>query len=166
MNKMNRFNYPLIVFLSSIWWGWTILVDIFVIPTVFRTLEGFFEAGDLGIAVFSKLNNLEVIVSSILLALLALNTLRTRRARVPLILGVLLWMMAMTYFSWLTPKIIVLTEIWKNADQMNLTGTTGIPDIQQAHQFYHNLYIKLDMLKLTLLTAFIGLTFWKQEDFK
>lgn len=166
MNKLTKMIYPLVLFLSAIWWGWTILVDLLIIPTVFRTLSDFFEAGNLGISVFSKLNNLEIVTSSFLLSLLCLHTLRSRKAIIALIISMLLWMIAMTYFAWLTPKIIEMTELWKKAEQTGATGAPGFPDIQQAHQLYHNLYIKMDMLKLALLTAFIGIAFWKQEDFK
>ena len=52
----------LILILVSIWWGWTAIIDFAVVPTVFAIVNDFFNAGELGIALFSKLNLLEVII--------------------------------------------------------------------------------------------------------
>lgn len=148
------------------WWGWTLLVDAFIIPTVFGHIDEFFIAGELGIAVFSKLNNLEVIVSSFILALIALTFFRTKKPLLLLITSLLAWAIAMFYFIYLTPKIMELTALWKKAEVTGLFGIAGVPDIQAAHQFYHNLYIKLDVIKLIILSGLLGLTVWKQEELK
>ena len=145
------------------WWGWTVLVDMFIIRTVFRTIDNFFEAGDLGIAVFSKLNNLELLVSTFLVALLAFQVSKNKKAMPYLIMSIIAWIVAMTYFSYLTPKLVELTELWKKTDHMGVAGTSNIPDIQQAHQYYHNFYIGLDAFKLILLSFMIFLGVWKQE---
>lgn len=168
MNKsfLRKLSLPLFFLLTGMWWGWTLLVDIFVVPTVFRTVDNFFQAGELGIQVFSKLNNLEVIVSSFIVAILALHSLKYKRVLSLLIVSSLLWIIAMTYFTYLTPKIIELTDLWRKTEEIGLTGVKGIPDVQQAHQFYHNLYIKIDVLKLVLLSTLLGLGFWKQEELR
>lgn len=155
--------YSLFLVLASAWWAWTFLVDIFIIPTVFRSIDNFFQAGDLGIAVFSKLNTLEVLVSSVLLGMLAWQTKKNKKTTVLLVTSVIVWAIALTYFFYLTPKLITLTDLWKQMDLMGLTSAAEIPDIQQEHQFYHNLYIRLDMLKLFLLSFLIGFGIWKQD---
>lgn len=163
---LRRLTLPLILILTSMWWGWTLLVDAFIIPTVFGYVEGFFLAGELGIAVFSKLNGLEVIVSSFLLALISLHFLRSRKPVILVIVSLLAWIIVMIYFSYLTPKIVELTKLWKQAEETGLSGIAGIPDIQQAHQFYHNLYIKLDVIKLIILSTMLGIAVWKQEELR
>jgi hypothetical protein len=80
-----------------------------------------------------------------------------------LVLSSLLWVIAMTYFTFLTPKIAELSGLWKKTDLMGITGVAGIPDIQQAHQFYHNLYIAIDSTKLLLLTTMMILGVVKEE---
>lgn len=163
---LRKITLPCFFLLTGMWWGWTLLVDIFVVPTVFRTIDNFFQAGELGIQMFSKLNNLEVIVSSFIVAILVHHSMKYKRVLNLLILSVVLWFIAMTYFTYLTPKIIGLTDLWKKTEEMGLTGVQGIPDVQQSHQFYHGLYIKLDFLKLVLLSALLGLGIWRQEDLR
>lgn len=163
---IQRFIYSKFLVLTSLWWGWTVLVDIFIIPTVFRTIDSFFQAGDLGIAVFSKLNNLEVFVGTVLVALLAYQTTKNKKALPLLIMSIITWLIAMTYFSFLTPKLIALTELWKTTDLMGMTGVAGIPDIQEAHQFYHKLYIGTDVFKLVILTAMLSYGILKEEKWR
>jgi hypothetical protein len=69
----------------------------------------------------------------------------------------------MFYFSYLTPKLVMLTELWKKTDLMGITSVSGIPDVQQEHQFYHRLYISLDTVKLILLGTMLGLGIFKAE---
>lgn len=159
----NRYLYSLFLIVVSLWWGWTVLVDIFIIPTVFKTIDQFFQAGDLGIAVFSKLNNLELVVASILVGLFSFQMTKNKKALMLLVPSILVWIIAMTYFAYLTPKLIELTELWKKTDLMGITGVAGIPDIQQAHQYYHNLYIGLDVVKLLLLSAMLIVGVVKEE---
>jgi len=146
------------------WWGWTVLVDFFVIRTVFATIDSFFQAGDLGIAVFSKLNNLEVIVSTALVAILSFQFTKNKKVLPLLMMSVLGWIVAMTYFAYLTPKLLALTELWKKTDLMGITGVAGIPDIQQEHQYFHRLYIGIDTFKLVLLTVMILYGSFKQDN--
>jgi hypothetical protein len=159
----NRFLYSSFLVLVSLWWGWTFLVDMIIIRTAFGLIDNFFQAGDLGVAIFSKLNNLEVVAGSFLVVVLSLNTKRNRRALPILIMSVITWLIGMTYLSYLTPKLIELTDLWRQTDLMGLTSVAGIPDVQQEHQFYHNLYIGLDSVKLVLLSIMLGLGIWKEE---
>lgn len=154
---MNRI-HSIYLFLLSIWWAWTVLVDMVIVRTVFATVDNFFLAGELGIALFSKLNNFELVVSSAIVALLSI-----KKSWKLLIVAVLLWALTMTYFCYLTPKIIYLTELWKKLDLMGINTVAGIPDIQQEHQFYHQMYITLDSIKLLTLTGLIGMGIWKEK---
>jgi hypothetical protein len=159
----NRLPYSLFLVLAGMWWGWTLLVDIFVVPTVFRTLSNFFEAGDLGILVFSKLNNLEIVVSTSLLALLAYQLIKTRKPKMTFGICIVLWLIVMTYFSFLTPKIIALTEAWKITE---VTSAIDGIDPQQEHQFYHTLYVRMDVIKLTLLSLVLGLALFRSKEWE
>jgi hypothetical protein len=163
MNK-NRFFLSSYLILISMWWGWTVLVDMFVIRTVFATITNFFEAGNLGIAVFSKLNNLELIVSTIVVAIIAYQLSQKKKVMTFLVLSVVVWLITMIYFVYLTPKLITLTDLWKATDSMGISGAAGISDIQQEHQFYHNLYIGMDVFKLLLLSIMMILGLWKEKD--
>jgi hypothetical protein len=141
----------LILALTSTWFGWTVLVDFFIVPTVFTEIDDFFKAGALGISVFSKLNNLELIAASFIMGLAVMNFDLKRSSILSLATAILLGITSLFMFSFLTPKIIYLTELWKTADMMGLVGLSGIADLQQEHQFYHRIYIGVDTLKMLLL---------------
>ena len=135
-----------LLILLSIWWGWTVIIDFAVVPTVFSVINDFFNAGELGIALFSKLNNFELVISALLIVL------SLKQGKLRLGLMICAWMIVMFYFSYLTPKLTHLTLLWKEADAAGLTGIAGIADVQQEHQFFHRVYVGLDSLKLLLLS--------------
>lgn len=153
----SRLNYSAFLILVSMWWGWTILVDIFIVPVVFRHVDDFFKAGEFATSIFAQINILEIIVSSMLVGLMSFVTVKGRRMLPLFFITIVVFGISLTYFSYLTPKILELTGLWKQADLMGLVGIAGISDIQQEHHFFHNLYIILDVVKLLLLT--IMLTF-------
>ncbi len=147
----------LILILVSIWWGWTAIIDFAVVPTVFRVIHDFFNAGELGIAVFSKLNTLEVLISSLLVVLASYAVKHSGTGKLQLGLALCAWAIAMTYFSYLTPKLVHLTELWREADLKNLVSIAGVSDVQQEHQFYHRIYVGVDSVKLLILTTLMAL---------
>ncbi len=149
--------------LASIWWGWTALIDFAVVPTVFKIINDFFNAGELGIALFTRLNFLEVILSSCLIVALVLNFKEQRRGKIQLALACSAWLIVMFYLAYLTPRITELTALWKEAEMVNKMGIAGINDIQQEHQFYHRVYVGLDSLKLLILSFIIGLNVFRKE---
>ncbi len=155
--------YSFFLVLCSLWWGWTVLVDFVVIRTVFAVVTSFFEAGDLGVAVFSRLNDLELVAATGILALVCRELRRGKKLLPHLALALVAWAIAVTYFAYLTPKLVALTELWKKTDLMSITAVAGIPDVQQEHQFYHRLYIGLDTVKLVVLTGLIALGVWRED---
>lgn len=154
----------LILIVSSIWWGWTALTDFAVVPTVFRIVPDFFVAGELGIALFSKLNLLEVIVASVLVTLSVFHLRKFHSGKIQLFCAAATFIIVMFYFSFLTEKIVTLTELWKRADQSGQMGIAGIVDIQQEHQFYHRIYVGLDSLKLLCLTFILGMSLFRKDE--
>ena len=153
----------LILILASIWWGWTAIIDFAIVPTVFKVINDFFNAGELGIALFSKLNLLEVILASLLVVVAALQLKQEARGKIQLFLACSAWLIVIFYFSYLTPKLIELTDLWKEAELVNKIGIAGINDIQQEHQSYHRMYVGLDSLKLLILTFILGMSLFKKE---
>ncbi len=161
-NRRSLYTFALL--LAATWLGWSVLVDFFIIPTVFRTVGNFFEAGDLGIAVFSKLNGLELVASSALVLTLLL-LLRSQRKSWPLATAAILgWVIVLVYFSYLTPKLTHLTDLWKAAEAAGRVGVSGISDVQQEHQVYHKLYISLDTLKMVLLLFILAAGLYREKD--
>jgi hypothetical protein len=154
----------LILVLISFWLGGTALIDFAVVPTVFRTINDFFNAGELGIALFGKFNSIELLIASTLF-LLSLKTFqRSKRNIIQLSLVVLALAIVLIYFSYLTPKLTSLTELWKKADALNSVSISGISDIQQEHQFYHRIYVMIDTVKLIILSTLLVLSLTNKED--
>lgn len=162
---MRRQIYPLSLILVSVWLGWTVLVDFVVIPTTFHELNDFFGAGNLGIQLFIKLNNLELILASLLLALYAWILVQQKKPNVFLItMSVALFTLTLFYFAYLTPKIADLTALWREAESSGATGIGGITDVQQEHQYYHRLYVSLDTAKMILLGTLLAYSMKKPES--
>lgn len=153
----------LVLILTCIWLSWTVLIDFVVVPTVFSVINDFFNAGELGISLFSKLNLLEVVLSSLLIVILALSLKQSGKGKIQLALACSSWLIVMFYFSFLTSKITFLTGLWKEAELTNQMGIANINDLQQEHQFYHRIYVGLDSLKLLILTFILGISFFKKE---
>ena len=155
----------IILVLVSIWLGWTVLIDFAVVPAVFRVIKDFFNAGELGINLFSILNSFELIVSSFLFGLIVFEFYNKRTSKLQLLLGALASLIIWIYVSYLTPKLIELTRLWQQADTTNQIGIQGIQDIQQEHQYFHRLYVTLDSVKLGLILGLLGISLFSKEKF-
>jgi hypothetical protein len=128
------------------WLAQTILVDLFVVPTLFRTLDQFFVAGTIGMKLFQKMNLFDMTWAFGLF----LFSLHRQNIFLRMIVFSLL-LLAATYFIHLTPHLVNLTELWKQAESQGTIGIATYSDIQQEHQFYHNLYRGLEGVKIFLL---------------
>ena len=164
--KLHGSLHSLFLTFASIWWGWTLLTDFFVIRIIFSRIDDIFLAGNIGMELFSKLNQLELLISTALMVIIFFQFRGNRKLLKEFFLTLTSWIISMIYFSYLTPKLIFLTKLWKKTDLMGIYSVPGIPDIQQEHQFYHNLYIGIDSVKLITLTVMIGLAIWKREKWE
>jgi hypothetical protein len=164
--RLNGSLHSLYLIFASIWWGWTLLIDMFVIRILFSKIDDIFLAGNIGMELFSKLNQLEMIISTALLVIIFFQVRVNRRLLKEFFLTLTTWIISVIYFSYLTPKLIFLTELWKKNDLIGIYSAPVIPYIQQAHQYYHNLYIGIDSLKLITLTVMIGLATWRREKWE
>lgn len=163
----SKLTYPLFIILLSLWLGWTVLVDFAIVPTLFANMKDFFEAGNIGILLFSKLNSLEIIIASFLLALLCwIQVKRNDRSPLFLLPALVLWLIVMFYFLYLTPKITTLTALWRDAESKGLESIGGYADIQQAHQFAHRLYVSLDSAKLILILFLLNMGIYREEKLR
>jgi hypothetical protein len=158
--------YSLYLFFTSVWWGWTVLVDMVVVRILFSRIDDIFVAGSIGMELFSRLNQLEIVFSSALVVITVFSLREKKHHVFEFVFAMLTWGISMIYFSYLTPKLITLTKLWKSSDLQGIISAPGIPDIQQEHQFFHNLYIGLDSVKLVFLTLMIGAAFWRREKWE
>ncbi len=133
-------------------------MNFFVIPSVFQKIPDFFMAGNLGLALFSKLNLLEFPLATLLMISLIFHLKKTQKHKWLMISGFLLLGIAGIYLFSLTPKLANLTATWEYAEKMGTLGPHG-EDVQQLHQHYHRLYIGMDSIKMLLLLlnmSFLG----------
>jgi hypothetical protein len=151
-----------LVILFSLWLGLTIAVDFVAVPLVFRTISHLNEAGSLGIAVFSRLNDFEILIGVAALVLAIIFARKSGvRGKILLAMSVVLTGLAFTYSFWLSPTISQLTEKM----HIEVLESAAYLAIQQEHRFYHDLYIKLDTVKILILALglFISSSASKRE---
>jgi hypothetical protein len=158
MRPMRRVLYPIFLLLLGFWLGATLMVDFVIVPSVFRIINDFFNAGELGITLFSKFNLVEMVISTTLVTITAYLLSRGVALHAPLLLAVLAWIIVMVYVFYLTPKLSHLTELFYQSELTGEMAQGGYPDIQQAHQYFHRVYIILDSIKILLLALLATLT--------
>jgi len=137
-----------------------------VVPSVFRTIHDFFNAGDLGIVLFSALNNFELFMALVTLSILVYVFKKDKKVLPLLLLTSILVVIISFYFFYLTAHIAELTDAWKQTQLTGIYSIPGIGDIQQAHQSAHRIYVGLDVLKLLILSFVWGMTFFQEEKWK
>lgn len=147
--------YIITLMLAMSWLVATALVDFAVVPSLFRHLKDFFEAGNLGTVLFSKFNIVELILGTSIAILLLVVTKKNPTLRILFFLSSILLLIALTYFFYLTPKLISLTDLWQKAEASGAIGAGDIPDIQQHHQLFHKIYVTLDSVKMLLLLTLV-----------
>ncbi len=143
----------ILLFSLSGWLISTILVDFVVVPTLFSQIDDIMHAGTIGVILFTKMNVLEMVFS----ALILFSTIQMRRekqAKILLFGASCLAFIALLYYFHLTPRITGLT---------NLLLVSPSEEVAREHQFYHDLYVKLDSLKLIILGILGTMFFIKKE---
>ena len=137
--------------LLASWLSLVAYTDFVVVPTVFTTLTSRIEAGELGMKVFSALGFFETICSIVLFfcGIVIFKKFRTKRAAYLFVFATVLCGSALLGKFYMTPKI---TEL----NTLKYTLSESSPEYVEAdrdHQFYHDLYVKLDGAKMLLLIA-------------
>lgn len=152
----------LVVLSLSAWLFLSIFIDMFVIPGAFKIVGDVFKAGTLGIAVFSSLNKFEVFFG----VALVFGLVRGKKEgfkwhTVQDILAKILTTLAVAYYYYLSPKISILTD--KLISFKGNAQDAAYVAINTDHQFYHNLYVKLDVFKIIILLFLLVLQFMPVE---
>jgi len=144
----------IILIVSSMWFGMTAAVDFVAVPLVFTTLTSLEQAGQLGIAVFSRFNTIELLLGTIMLALSMLLFFKEKNGKWSItwvLLSVLVASLAITYSFYLSPMIGFLG---REMHQFPLESEPYLK-VYEQHQFFHKLYVKLDSVKLISLLVFM-----------
>ncbi len=147
----------LIAFFPCLIFGWivlTIATDMVVIPTLFRTLKNVNLAGLVGINLFPKINMVEVVLGFCLL----LTTLVQERkanwiSRLQLVAAFFLFFLSLGYRFYLSPEIRDITLQIQGLQ----SPLKSMIDLSLEHHFFHQLYIRLDIVKLVILMMLFGI---------
>lgn len=125
-------------FVLASWFSMTCLLDFLVVPMVFRNIHNFFEAGKLGIKLFSNFNYIELVFSLIVLASLINRGTWKKYTLAFILLGFSLF-----YLLYLTPNIVAWAASWEAH--------------KPSSSFHHQLYRNLETFKIVILGVFIYL---------
>lgn len=148
----------MILLILGAWLFTTVLVDFFAIPAVFQNVSKRFEAGMVGMSVFSRFNTLEILFALGLIISLWCSKTPIVYKKAVMVFSFILLGLAVTYKFYMTPAI---TEI--NLKMRNEINTVVIEALEKEHQLFHSLYVKLDSAKLFILMGMIILLFVNKE---
>ena len=137
------------------WLSMSCLIDFVAVPIVFRTVSKLYEAANVGIRLFSIFNPIEFVFSLILIsfAFLALRKRPSKVKKIQLAFSFFLLFIAASYTFHITPMISTLSEQKRELDM----ESEAYVKIEQQHNFYHHLYVKMDSVKVILLLIMVGL---------
>ncbi len=153
-----------LLILTTIWLTMTATIDFLVLPTAFRVIKNLLLGGNLGIALFSRFNPLEMLFSLTILILMAVTEVQAKVAKtLALILSGLLVAISFIYYFFLTPKIVMTTRVIES-----LEGKTSeaMAQAQLDHQFFHHLYVRMDSVKLVCLCVILVIILVKFKERK
>jgi hypothetical protein len=146
----------IILCLALVWLSSSALINFVVVPAVFSVIKDFFQAGFLGIELFSKFNRLELLFATGLLTATITEAKINKKKLWKVSLAGILLVLVCFYLFYLTPKLTALTTTWEYAQTMG-TIAEAEADIQSMHMMYHRTYIILDSVKLLLITLLLSL---------
>ncbi len=133
--------------LAFAWFTATVFIDFFAVPEVFRQVSSRNEAAALGIAIFTKFNYIELIVSILMIITSGLLLFKEKISKALLILSALLIIFPGAYAFKLSPEI-------KKYNGLKVEDPYS-EQIQTQLDFYHHIYVKADSAKLLLLLGVV-----------
>jgi hypothetical protein len=140
------------------WFFMTLFVDILAVPTVFKNVSSVEEAGKVGMTIFTAFNRIEFILAFSLL-LMSFYFFKINKKSIYLIIPLFLFLWSISYNLYFTPQIIYFTKMIHS----HHSSDPQMAFFQQQHTFYHQLYKKLDSIKLLMLFIFLIISLKKNE---
>lgn len=150
MERFKKILIALVLPCIFTWFFLTIFVDVFTVPTVFRTVGDVTIAGKVGIKVFSKMNQLEILFGFFTL-IGSFCYFRVYGQLKWLTASAILFCWSLFYTFYMTPNIADTTYLIHNTSPSDPMYAV----LQSSHAYYHTLYRYLDTSKLIFLLAFI-----------
>lgn len=140
----------------AVWLGGLIVIDLVETPARFRVpAVNRNQVVAVGREVFAALNRMEVIVGALLLAAGALLFSRgagvSRESLAALACVVVMWLVALAQYFWARPRMSAVT---KGLDLVNRRPGDAR---YQVFRRWHKTYVALDLVKIALGLAVLGL---------
>ena len=162
---MSKFDYFLVRFLVmflAAWFFTTIVVDFVAVPNVFRTVTNLEEAGKVGIKVFTTYNFLELSFAFLAGFMFWKLPAQNKTLWIGRVLAVVLIFQVLFYILFLNPNII---EYSRQMHEIGI-GNEGYEFVEDQHQFYHHLYVRMDGFKLfaLLFLQILSLVSWRGRE--
>lgn len=151
-------NELILPFLVS-WFFMTLLVDIVVIPTVFKNISNLEEGGRIGMIVFHRFNCIEIFFG---VCILAGVLLREKKSKGLIGASMLLLFFSLLYTFYMTPTI---ARIGTSLHQV-ATTSSEYEFLRHEHTMFHNLYRYFDTTKLGILLLFSGVMIFLNSKHK
>ena len=149
-------------FLGS-WLISTIFIEFFAVMAVFKNVSNIFEAGKVGMYVFSSFNKFEILFGFFLLLISFKNPMENIKIKNTMIgLSLILLGFALYYNFSLSPKITSLTYSMHDIGISN----KGYEEAEKLHEVFHKRYVFMDSIKLFLLLTLLCLGIGKGKTFK
>ncbi|MEE3079213.1 MAG: hypothetical protein VX341_07755 [Bdellovibrionota bacterium] len=136
-----------LIFLPAILIAWllsTVFIDLMAVPLVFQTVSSRDEASLLGVGIFKMFNHLEIVFILSSLFFMKLSSIFSLNDFLLKISYLLFF--PFFYSFYLTNKIVSL-----NASKMNEIDDAKLQIIQKDLDFFHQLYVRLDSVKIFIL---------------
>ena len=149
-----------LIFFFTFWMAPSILIDFVAAPSIFRNVSDLQEAGTLGMVIFKTFNSLEVILSLFVFGL-GFALVRENKIKKPwIILFTVLVMWAGFFRFHISPTIIEINRArWELPEQ-----SMEYEKLSKDHNFYHQLYVKMEGTKVILLLIGLVMVFRIREE--
>ncbi len=132
------------------WLGFSLFIDLVGVRLIFTQIEDVMMAGKLGGSFFYRFNQIE----SVLGLLIILGLFVKKSSKIALGCAILATLIALSYLFHISPEILRNSELYGGVLSGVIQDDKNYGDI---FYFYHELYIKLDIVKIVLIGASLGL---------
>jgi hypothetical protein len=150
----------LLLFFMTFWLAPSVLIDFVAAPAIFRNVSSLQEAGILGMVIFKSFNTVELILSLIILVIGSLLVMESKLKKAWLGFFILLVFFAGFFRFYVSPTIVDINrKRWELPE-----SSEEYKSLTNSHNFYHNLYVKMEGTKVIILLGAIILILRRKEE--
>lgn len=133
-----------IIWALGVWLALTLWTDLVVVPSVFRSGLGVYQAGEMGIKLFGLFNWLEVALALFIAGLVFFKLKAKKISKKDVVLFFPLILLAFLNCFYLSPSI---SEAFHSMSTSTPGGEVALK-ASQDYNFFHRLYVSTDSFKM------------------